>query len=73
MCRTSGPRGSAIRRTPPRSGQVTNFGVHYIDMLRWALGQDAPLSLVARGERFPNNPAVNGLPHYPYRAGYKLP
>jgi len=47
--------------------------VHYIDMLRWALGQDAPLSLVARGERFPNNPAVNGLLHYPYRAGYKLP
>ena len=23
-------------------GQVTNFGVHYMDMLRWCLGQDAP-------------------------------
>ena len=33
-------------------GQLTNFGVHYIDMLRWALGQDAPLSVVALGGKY---------------------
>src|SRR5262249_12654243 len=30
-------------------GQVTNFGVHYIDFIQWALGQDAPLSVTALG------------------------
>jgi predicted dehydrogenase len=30
-------------------GQVTNFGVHYIDFIQWALGADAPLSVVAIG------------------------
>src|SRR5205807_1703528 len=24
-------------------GQLTNFGVHYLDLIHWALGQDAPL------------------------------
>jgi len=28
-------------------GQLTNFGVHYIDMLRWCLGQDAPRAVTA--------------------------
>ena len=30
-------------------GQVTNFGVHYIDFIQWALGADAPLSVMAMG------------------------
>lgn len=33
-------------------GQVTNFGVHYQDMLRWCLGQDAPKAVTAMGGRF---------------------
>jgi predicted dehydrogenase len=30
-------------------GQVTNFGVHYMDAIHWALGQDAPLAVTAMG------------------------
>ncbi len=30
-------------------GQVTNFGVHYIDFIQWALGAQAPLSVAALG------------------------
>jgi len=30
-------------------GQVTNFGVHYIDFIQWALGADAPLRVMAMG------------------------
>lgn len=30
-------------------GQVTNFGVHYIDFIQWALGADAPTSVTALG------------------------
>jgi predicted dehydrogenase len=30
-------------------GQVTNFGVHYIDFIQWALGTDAPLRVMAMG------------------------
>jgi len=33
-------------------GQLTNFGVHYMDMLRWCLGKDAPRSVVAMGGKF---------------------
>jgi len=33
-------------------GQLTNFGVHYIDMLRWALGKDSPRSVTAIGGKF---------------------
>ncbi|MBN2508156.1 MAG: Gfo/Idh/MocA family oxidoreductase [Verrucomicrobia bacterium] len=33
-------------------GQVTNFGVHYLDFIHWALGQDAPLAVTALGGRF---------------------
>jgi predicted dehydrogenase len=32
-------------------GQVTNFGVHYIDFIQWALGEDAPASVMAMGTR----------------------
>jgi len=32
-------------------GQVTNFGVHYIDFIQWALGAEAPLSVMAMGAR----------------------
>ena len=30
-------------------GQVTNFGVHYIDFIQWALGADAPECVTALG------------------------
>lgn len=33
-------------------GQVTNFGVHYMDFIRWALGQEAPLAVTAMGGQF---------------------
>lgn len=30
-------------------GQLTNFGVHYLDLIQWALGHDAPLAVTAMG------------------------
>ncbi|MCS6952338.1 MAG: Gfo/Idh/MocA family oxidoreductase [Bryobacterales bacterium] len=33
-------------------GQLTNFGVHYIDMIRWCLGQDAPRAVTALGGKY---------------------
>lgn len=33
-------------------GQVTNFGVHYMDMLRWCLNQDAPRATTAIGGKY---------------------
>jgi predicted dehydrogenase len=41
-------------------GQVTNFGVHYLDMIHWALGHDTPLAVTALGGKFviPDNREV---------------
>jgi predicted dehydrogenase len=33
-------------------GQVTNFGVHYLDFIHWALGQTAPRAVTALGGKF---------------------
>ncbi len=33
-------------------GQLTNFGVHYTDMIQWALGHDAPLAVTAMGGKY---------------------
>ncbi|MBI3698467.1 MAG: Gfo/Idh/MocA family oxidoreductase [Acidobacteria bacterium] len=33
-------------------GQVTNYGVHYLDMIQWSLGKDAPLSVTAIGGKY---------------------
>jgi predicted dehydrogenase len=33
-------------------GQVTNFGVHYVDMLRWCLGQDSPRAVTGMGGKY---------------------
>ena len=33
-------------------GQLANMGVHYMDLIQWALGQDAPKSVVAMGGKF---------------------
>ncbi len=33
-------------------GQVTNFGVHYMDMLRWCLGKDAPRAVTVMGGKY---------------------
>lgn len=33
-------------------GQLTNFGVHYMDMIHWALGHEAPLAVTAIGGRY---------------------
>jgi predicted dehydrogenase len=35
-------------------GQVTNFGVHYIASIHWALGLSAPLAVTAIGGKFVN-------------------
>ncbi|HEY1381840.1 MAG TPA: Gfo/Idh/MocA family oxidoreductase, partial [Gemmataceae bacterium] len=33
-------------------GQLTNFGTHYLDVIQWALGQDAPKGVAAAGGKF---------------------
>lgn len=33
-------------------GQLTNFGVHYLDVIHWALGHDRPLAVTAMGGKF---------------------
>jgi len=33
-------------------GQLTNFGVHYMDMIRWCLGKEAPAAVTAMGGKF---------------------
>jgi predicted dehydrogenase len=33
-------------------GQLTNFGVHYLDMIHWALGQNAPIAVAALGGKY---------------------
>lgn len=33
-------------------GQVTNFGVHYLDFIHWALGVDSPLAVTAMGGKY---------------------
>ena len=33
-------------------GQITNNGIHYLDLIHWALGQSAPLAVTAMGGRF---------------------
>ncbi len=33
-------------------GQLTNFGVHYMDVLRWVLGKESPKAVVAMGGHF---------------------
>jgi predicted dehydrogenase len=33
-------------------GQVTNFGVHYLDFIHWALGQEAPRAVTAMGGKW---------------------
>lgn len=33
-------------------GQVTNFGVHYMDMLRWALGKEGPRAVTVMGGKW---------------------
>lgn len=41
-------------------GQLTNFGVHYMDMLRWAIGLNSPRSVTALGGKYavPDNREV---------------
>src|ERR1044071_3967892 len=33
-------------------GQLTNFGVHFLDVIRWCLGQDAPRTVTAIGGKY---------------------
>jgi predicted dehydrogenase len=35
-------------------GQLTNFGVHYLDVIHWALGEQAPLAVTAMGGKMAN-------------------
>ncbi len=34
------------------SSQIANWGVHYLDAIRWVLGEEAPASISAHGGRF---------------------
>jgi len=34
------------------SSQMANWGVHYLDAMRWAIGDQAPISISAHGGRF---------------------
>lgn len=36
-------------------GQVTNFGVHYVDTLRWLLGKESPRAVTAMGGKYAVN------------------
>ena len=55
----------------PYSSQVANWGVHYLDAIRWVLGEEAPRSIVALGGRF----AVDDLRDIPdtMEAVFELP
>ncbi len=33
-------------------GQVTNFGTHFLDVIQWAIDQDAPIGVLATGGRY---------------------
>src|SRR5205807_8540624 len=33
-------------------GQITNFGAHYLDVIQWALGKDAPRAVTSVGGKF---------------------
>ncbi|HEV2688578.1 MAG TPA: Gfo/Idh/MocA family oxidoreductase, partial [Bryobacteraceae bacterium] len=33
-------------------GQLTNFGVHFVDVMRWCIGKDAPRAVTAIGGRY---------------------
>jgi predicted dehydrogenase len=33
-------------------GQLTNYGVHYLDMIRWCLGKDSPRAVTALGGKY---------------------
>ena len=33
-------------------GQVTNFGTHFLDVIQWAIGQEAPTGVFATGGRY---------------------
>jgi predicted dehydrogenase len=33
-------------------GQLTNFGVHYVDMLRWCIGKESPKAVTVMGGKF---------------------
>jgi predicted dehydrogenase len=38
-----------------RGGQLTNWGVHLVDILHWGIGQDRPLSVQATGGSYRGN------------------
>lgn len=33
-------------------GQLTNFGTHYLDVIQWAIGQDAPKAIACLGGKY---------------------
>jgi len=33
-------------------GQLTNFGTHFLDVIQWAIGKDAPMSVLAAGGKY---------------------
>ena len=51
-------------------GQVTNFGVHYMDAIHWALGQDAPLAVTAMLPIFEER--ASSLSRVPSQSGHRV-
>ena len=41
-----------FRSWDPYSSQIANWGIHYLDAIRWLLGEEAPASISAHGGRF---------------------
>jgi predicted dehydrogenase len=37
---------------PYSGGQVTNFGTHWIDLIQWAIGKEAPVAVTALGGNY---------------------
>ncbi len=54
-----------------RGGELTNWGVHLVDILHWGIGQDAPLNIQATGGNYitgggaDNYEVVDALFEYP--------
>jgi len=43
-------------------GQLTNMGTHYLDVIQWALGQEAPAAVTAMGGRYAGFPDDREIP-----------
>jgi predicted dehydrogenase len=52
-----------------RGGQLTNWGVHLMDVLHWGIGQDRPLSVQAIGGSYRHDPGSDNYDTIPWHEG----